>query len=155
MRLGALVNPVAGLGGTVALKGTDGPGTVAEALARGAVPLAGVRFAQAMAGLAAAAPGARLRVAPGPLGADHTDGLDPVAKVTGDFPLTGTARDTRTAVRAIGPVDLLVAAGGDGTLVEAPAELVPGSRASWHSLRRQDAVGGPCPVARRGGQAPG
>jgi predicted polyphosphate/ATP-dependent NAD kinase len=127
MRLGVLVNPVAGLGGTVALKGTDGPGTVAEALARGAVPLAGARFAQAMAGLAAAAPGTRLRVAPGPLGADHLAGLDLMPEVVGDVPMTGTARDTRAAVRAIGPVDLLAVGGGDGTLVDVLAELAPGT----------------------------
>ncbi|MGQ0566166.1 MAG: ATP-NAD kinase family protein [Gemmobacter sp.] len=127
MRIGVLVNPVAGLGGAVALKGTDGPGTVAEALARGAVPQAGVRFRQAMAALAEACPGTPLCIGPGPLGLDHVTGLplafDPVAV----FPLTGTARDTGRAVRAIGPLDLLVVAGGDGTLRDAAAEIPPGA----------------------------
>ena len=127
MRIGALVNPVAGLGGTVALQGTDGPDMVARALARGAVPQAGVRFAQAMAVLAAACPWAVLRIAPGALGADHVADLpltlDPVAP----FALTGTARDTQVAVQAMGPLDLLVVAGGDGTLRDAMAELAPGT----------------------------
>ena len=125
MRIGALVNPVAGLGGTVALKGTDG--MVAEALARGAVPQAGVRFAQVIAVLAGLCPGAGLRVAPGAMGMDHLAGLpltpDPVAA----FPLTGTARDTQIAVQAMGPLDLLVVAGGDGTLRDVMAELAPGT----------------------------
>ena len=35
-RLGLIINPVAGIGGAVGLKGSDG--MVAEALARGAIP---------------------------------------------------------------------------------------------------------------------
>ena len=125
MRIGALVNPVAGLGGTVALKGTDG--MVAEALARGAVPLAGVRFAEGMAVLAAACPGVLLRVAPGALGADHLAGLPLTLDSIAPFPLTGTAHDTRAAVRAMGTLDLLVVAGGDGTLRDVMREIAPGT----------------------------
>ena len=127
MRIGALVNPVAGLGGTVALKGTDGPGTVAEALAMGAVPQAGIRFTQAMAVLAAACPGTTLRIAPGALGADHVADLRLTLDAVTPFRLAGTARDTRAAVQAMGPLDLLVVAGGDGTLRDALAELAPGT----------------------------
>ena len=36
MQIGVVVNPFAGLGGAVGLKGTDGPDSVAEALRRGA-----------------------------------------------------------------------------------------------------------------------
>ena len=127
MRIGALVNPVAGLGGAVALNGTDGAATVAQALARGAVPQAGVRFAQAMAVLAAACPGAGLRIAPGALGADHVAHMALTPNPVAAFALTGTARDTRAAVQAMGPLDLLVVAGGDGTLRDAMADLPPGT----------------------------
>ncbi|MGL4775919.1 MAG: ATP-NAD kinase family protein, partial [Aeromonas veronii] len=45
-RLGFIINPVAGIGGVVGLKGSDG--VVAEALARGAVPKAQERARQAL-----------------------------------------------------------------------------------------------------------
>ena len=111
----------------MALNGTDGPGVVAEALARGAVPQAGVRFAQAMAVLAAACPGAGLRIAPAALGADHLADLPLTLDHIAPFPLTGTVLDTRRAVQAMGPLDLLVVAGGDGTLRDAMADLAPGT----------------------------
>lgn len=76
MQIGLIVNPIAGLGGRVGLKGTDGPGTVAEALKLGAEPQAGPRTWRALARLADRVPGAKLQVAPGPLGADWTEGLD-------------------------------------------------------------------------------
>lgn len=113
MRVGLVVNPVAGLGGAVGLKGTDGPDTVARALGRGAIAQAGPRVARAFAVLARAHPGTAILAGPGALGADWVKGL-PVAPVDIGV-LTGTARDTRAAVAAIGPVDLLVFAGGDGT----------------------------------------
>jgi predicted polyphosphate/ATP-dependent NAD kinase len=46
-RIGLIVNPVAGMGGAVGLKGTDG--RVAEARSRGAVPQAGSRAGQCLA----------------------------------------------------------------------------------------------------------
>ena len=47
-RLGFIVNPMAGLGGSVALKGSDGTETAQRALQLGAVPRAGERALQAL-----------------------------------------------------------------------------------------------------------
>ena len=58
-RVGLVVNPIAGLGGRVGLKGTDGETTVARALARGAVPEASARAAAALRRLFVAWPTGR------------------------------------------------------------------------------------------------
>ena len=42
-RLGLIVNPVAGIGGRLALKGCDDRARIAAALAAGAVPVAAAR----------------------------------------------------------------------------------------------------------------
>jgi predicted polyphosphate/ATP-dependent NAD kinase len=116
--LGLVVNPIAGMGGRVALKGTDGPDAVRMARARGAVPVAPQRAARALARLAQEAPGVRLLAAPGPMGVDiaRDAGLD--VEATSGTPTDDTsAADTRDAaaeIRARG-VDLLLFAGGDGT----------------------------------------
>lgn len=126
MRIGLIVNPVAGLGGAVGLKGTDGPGTVAEALALGAVPQAGPRARRALTRLAARVPGARLTVASGIMGADWAAGLPLDLTVVGGT-CTGTARDTRAAVAAMAGVHLIAFAGGDGTARDVAAAVEPGT----------------------------
>ena len=47
-KLGLIVNPVAGLGGSVALKGGDGADTAKEAMALGAEPKANLRTRAAL-----------------------------------------------------------------------------------------------------------
>ncbi len=126
MRIGLIVNPNSGLGGTVGLKGTDGPDTVAEALRRGAIPQAGPRARIALERLAGRVPGASLTIAGGPLGADWAAGLPLDLCVLAPQELTGTGRDTRQAVRAMQPLDVVVFAGGDGTARDVMAALPPG-----------------------------
>ncbi len=123
---GLVVNPIAGLGGTVGLKGTDGPGTVAEALDRGAVPRAGERVRRAFARLAERAPGTRVRAAPGALAVDWLEGLDLDVRPLPPFEVSGTARDTHTAARALAGCDLVVFGGGDGTARDVTGSLDPG-----------------------------
>ncbi|MDE0346665.1 MAG: NAD(+)/NADH kinase [Boseongicola sp.] len=141
LTFGLVVNPIAGLGGAVGLKGTDGPGTVAEALDRGAVPRAGERVRRAFARLAERAPGTRVRAGPGELAADWLQGLDLDVRPLPSFGVSGTARDTRVATLALAGCDLVVFGGGDGT-----ARDVTGS------LGRDSAVLGiPCGVKMHSG----
>jgi len=51
MRIGFLVNPIAGMGGRVGLKGTDGEDVLEEALRRGAVDVSKLRAMEAFDGL--------------------------------------------------------------------------------------------------------
>jgi NAD+ kinase len=138
-RIGVVVNPVAGMGGRVGLKGTDGK--VAEAIARGAEQRAPDRAVEALEALARhAAADVDLLTAAGqigeaeaeragldptvvyePAGEDGTDADSPDADDvdTHDPPAT-TAADTRAAVRTFADqgVDLVLFVGGDGTAVD-------------------------------------
>lgn len=127
MRIGLIVNPIAGLGGAVGLKGTDGPGTVAEALRRGGQPTAGLRARQAMARLAELVPGTQITTAPGQMGADWVGGLQLDVNIIDGIDLTGTARDTRQSLTAMDPLDLILFAGGDGTARDVSAALPDGA----------------------------
>ncbi len=141
MQIGLIVNPIAGLGGRVGLKGTDGPGTVAEALERGAEPQAGPRARRALARIADRVPCARLQTAPGPLGADWADGLNLTIDALETETSTQTARDTRLAVEAMTDCDLIVFAGGDGTARDVGTALRKG----------QAMLGIPCGVKMHSG----
>lgn len=106
------MNPIAGMGGRVGLKGTDGPEVLARARALGAVPQASARCAEALRGLA----GLELLAAPGEGGEAAARAAGVPARVL-DLPCHGDARDTLAAAaafRAAG-VDLILFAGGDGT----------------------------------------
>lgn len=132
MRLGLIVNPIAGLGGAAGLKGTDGAETPARARARGAEPVAGHRAHEALR-LAAAESTAPLDLltVDGDMGASaaRAAGLDPeLLSLRPGAPTTGA--DTVNAARALvdARVDLIVFAGGDGTardVVSVTGERVP------------------------------
>lgn len=126
LTFGLVVNPIAGLGGAVGLKGTDGPGIVAEALDRGAVPRAGERVRRAFARLAERAPGTLVRAAPGKLAAGWLEGLDLDVRSLAPFEISGTARDTRVTTQALTGCDLVVFGGGDGTARDVTGSLGPG-----------------------------
>lgn len=115
-RIGVVVNPLAGLGGAVGLKGSDGPGIVREALARGARPGAGVRAAAALKRLAGTS--AEVLTAAGGMGADacRAAGLDAAIVFTPPAGVTGAA-ETRAAVTRFldEGAGLILFAGGDGT----------------------------------------
>ncbi len=116
-RIAFVVNPIAGMGGRVALKGTDGA-ALAQAIERGAAPRAPGRAAEFLRPVAKVAPKAQWLTAGGPMGAvalaaagvRREEVFQPQEAVTG-------AADTQRACReflARGAA-LIVFVGGDGT----------------------------------------
>lgn len=116
--IGFLLNPVAGIGGRLALKGSDDTLAVARALALGAEPVAPPRARRALAVLARTAPEVEVLAAPGEMGGEiaarsglattqlelrlgSPSGAGDTASVAAEFARRG--------------VDLLLFAGGDGT----------------------------------------
>src|SRR4029077_10888347 len=69
-KIGLIVNPIAGMGGSTALKGTDGAATLARARALGAWPLAPARARRALARFAGGAGLVPILTPPGAMGAD-------------------------------------------------------------------------------------
>ena len=124
--LGLIVNPIAGMGGSVGLKGTDTAAILSEARARGAAPKAGARAAVVLDALAAARPGLELLTAPGEMGEGimRDAGLRPtVVGVQAEGETSGA--DTRAAAEAMAAAGarLIVFAGGDGTARDMAAAL--------------------------------
>jgi predicted polyphosphate/ATP-dependent NAD kinase len=121
-RVGIIVNPIAGMGGRVGLKGTDGAEIQRRARELGAVPQAGARCALALRAMAEEGGAAELVAPAGEMGeaALAEAGLD--GRILRDLPpRSGSGADTRAAaerLRAQG-VDLILFAGGDGTARDA------------------------------------
>jgi predicted polyphosphate/ATP-dependent NAD kinase len=116
-KLGLIVNPLAGIGGRVGLKGSDGVEIQQRALDLGAVPQATARAAEALEHLVSV-PGLGVITPPAEMGEDvaRACGFEPVVVGIIESRAT-TAEDTRRAavsMRRLG-VDLLLFAGGDGT----------------------------------------
>ncbi len=116
-QVGVVVNPVAGLGGRVGLKGSDGAEIQSRARSLGAEPRAQSRATEALRRLQRL-PAVRILTYPAEMGEDaaRAAGLDP--EVTGSIvPGETAAADTRRAAREMQArgVDLLLFAGGDGT----------------------------------------
>ena len=122
MHIGFVVNPIAGMGGRVGLKGTDGK--VDEARARGAAPRAPDRARRMLDRLAALDSSVELSVAGEPMGASlaRDAGFEPT--VVFEPATETTVDDTREAIAAfVGEVDLVVFVGGDGTAADVAEAL--------------------------------
>ena len=115
-KLGLIVNPWAGIGGSVALKGSDG--VAEEALARGAVPLAQQRAKAALTELIPFKNQLRIFTVAGAMGEAIALELGfAVTVLCQSATEPSTAADTEDAAQCISAagVDLLLFAGGDGT----------------------------------------
>lgn len=115
-RLGLIINPVAGLGGSVALKGSDG--VAQQALALGAVPMAPQRAELALAELLPWKTQIRIRTVAGVMGEDTARAMGfEVEVVCAAQHEPSTAADSEYAAQQLveAGIDLLLFAGGDGT----------------------------------------
>jgi predicted polyphosphate/ATP-dependent NAD kinase len=118
MKLGLIVNPIAGMGGRVGLKGTDG--VLKEAIARGAKPIAPKRageFLQKLKENITETP-MEILTCPSIMGEEEAKKASlPVQVLPMEIGEKTTAEDTKTAVKLIVNVkaDLMVFVGGDGT----------------------------------------
>ena len=114
-KIGLLVNPIAGMGGSVGLKGTDG--LAEEAARRGAFPRAPLRAEAALQALRPLREDLSVLCAAGAMGESEAlaQGFS-VQTVYAPEPST-TSRDTFEAAKAIeaAGAELLLFAGGDGT----------------------------------------
>jgi predicted polyphosphate/ATP-dependent NAD kinase len=116
-KLGLIVNPVAGLGGRVGLKGSDGADIQHKALALGAVPQATNRAIQALERIKGI-DGLEVVAYPGEMGEDAARACGFEPRLIGSIKAGETTpEDTRNAAREMldRDVDLLLFAGGDGT----------------------------------------
>lgn len=122
--IGLIVNPIAGMGGSVGLKGTDGVETLERARALGAQPRAKDRARRTMEVVASAVPGARVTVAEGPMGGDALHGLDLDIRAVPMTAPSGAGETTRIArIMRDGNVSMLLFAGGDGTARDVAAAV--------------------------------
>ena len=116
--IGLIVNPVAGLGGRVGLKGSDGAAVQARALGLGARPRAEERAIQALQALKSPQTPLRLLTFPREMGERAARAANFSPRVIGEIsPGRTTAADTEAAARMMqqAGVQLLLFVGGDGT----------------------------------------
>ena len=120
-RIGLIVNPIAGLGGRVGLKGSDGEEIQRRARDLGAHPQALDRTAAALRRLQPVADEIDLVTCPGAMGEEAASRIGLTAQVLDQLDQGSrqatNAEDTRAAARAMVRmnVDLILFAGGDGT----------------------------------------
>jgi predicted polyphosphate/ATP-dependent NAD kinase len=117
-KLGLIVNPVAGIGGRVGLKGSDGVEVQQQALALGAIPIASDRAAIALGVLRPLAAEVELLTASGEMGESVARSCVFAPHVIFSSKKESTsAQDTIRAAKAMqqAEVDLILFAGGDGT----------------------------------------
>jgi len=116
-KLGLIVNPVAGLGGSVALKGSDGIDTAAKAIELGAQPKANLRTKAALEVLLPYKEQLTIFTVNDVMGENTAKELGFSTQVIYRSEHSTTSDDTELAAKALQQlgVDLILFAGGDGT----------------------------------------
>lgn len=136
-KIGVVINPFAGLGGPVGLKGSDGAETVALALALGARPQAHERCVRALKRLVGG--DVQVFTVAGEMGERACESAGLPAQIVVTPALEHSSHDTVQACRALlaQSVDLLLFGGGDGTARDVATAL---------SATRTPLLGIPCGV---------
>jgi predicted polyphosphate/ATP-dependent NAD kinase len=115
--IGFIVNPIAGMGGAVGLKGTDGKAILERAISLGAEPVAPFRAEEFLSELVAVKDKIRLITGAGKLGEEEAINCDFNFTVLGERKEETAAEDTKEIAKGIkeAGADLIVFCGGDGT----------------------------------------
>ncbi|MBU5427766.1 ATP-NAD kinase family protein [Tissierella pigra] len=117
MKLGFIVNPIAGMGGRVGLKGTDGPEVLEKAKSLGALPESPEKAKKALKELLPIKDRLEIYTYPGAMGEDEAIevGFQPIVlqKDKEDFGPENTEEAAKKMIEK--EVDLILFAGGDGT----------------------------------------
>ncbi len=116
-KIGFIVNPVAGMGGAVGLKGTDGKIILEKAVSLGAKPIAPQRAEIFLAEMFPVKNSIKLFVGAGSMGENEARKCGFTFEVKGESKSEYTSDDTQNVAKTIveSGVDLLVFCGGDGT----------------------------------------
>lgn len=130
-KLGLIVNPIAGMGGRVALKGSNGKETIRKAIELGATPISPNRTVEALKRLIMIKDNIELITYPYDMGEEEAreSGFHPI--VIGSITKgETTSSDTRKAAKEMAALktDLLFFAGGDGTardIYDAVGDTIP------------------------------
>lgn len=117
-KVGLIINPLAGIGGRVGLKGSDGREIVEKAFAMGAVAEAPLKAGRALNRLVNMKEEFQLLTYPGPMGENvaRDMGFDPVVlgSLEGDWTTPEDTEKAAVDLREAG-AELILFAGGDGT----------------------------------------
>lgn len=117
MKLGVIINPIAGMGGKVGLKGTDGAEVLKKAIELGATPESPVKAKRALEKLLPIKDDLEIFTFPGKMGEEELLELGFKPTVLNHLSEETTAEDTERAAKMMldENVDIIMFAGGDGT----------------------------------------
>jgi predicted polyphosphate/ATP-dependent NAD kinase len=141
-KIGLIVNPIAGMGGSVGLKGTDGD-SYEKALLMGAEPITPKRVKEFLSQIENRGELFML-VAPKRMGADIIEGMGIDFEVVGKIGEVTSADDTKRIAKQMlkADIDILIFCGGDGTArdiydaigLEIPVIAIPGGVKMYSSV---------------------
>lgn len=115
--IGLIINPIAGMGGEVALKGTDGLGILAEAIRRGAKPQAASKAVRALKRAKSISPPFTVLTCSGEMGEDACKDAGVSYQVVYQSENKSSPADTKCAANLLKRkgAAIILFVGGDGT----------------------------------------